>query len=646
MAGRTRGLARSGLHRTADGRTRLGVLLVVLGVLSTGMITLSSSASAAVTSVRGSACSYYVNVGLFAGPQNLRGCGQPADAPAAAKGASVALQPNGSNSPQTATAPGAKAQYGPAVISGGLWPCEDVGTDPDGDGITGNCPASAPASGPQSASTQGTPASGTVTSSADIKLNPTPVPVKCFPGWGPNPPSTDGCVSYGGSGPYPVQADSLHVECTATESSVTGSTTLKNAQLATSTDIEGNPLDQQPVPDQPPVNYTRSGVITNVGDVFTVVYNQQIVNPDGSLTVNAVHMYLFGPTAVGEVIRGQATCGVTPTSVSSTDTVAPSCGIPVVAPVAPDNPTPKDPLTVLIGTFDAGGLQTVEVTQHTNATVDVGSSDPSSLGYLKFAPGQTNPLAITAVRDNATQGISFTFVATDKAGNKNTVAVTADGIDDPTVTCAEVGPDGSTTSSSSTTSTTGGTGTTVTTHGTGTTVTTSGTGTTVTTRNSATTTTVPGGVTASPSSVAPGGTVKVNSALWQASSEVTVILHSDPVTLATLTADATGLVDGNVTIPAATAVGAHTLELAGTGSTGSPKSVSTPLTVTAASSGGGTGGTSTGGDPVTVSQGALSRTGFNLQPFAYLASLSLVVGGLLIIAGRRRRAALTAETRR
>ncbi len=37
------------------------------------------------------------------------------------------------------------------------------------------------------------------------------------------------------------------------------------------------------------VNYSRSGLINNVGDTFTVVYNQQIVNSDGSLTVHAVH---------------------------------------------------------------------------------------------------------------------------------------------------------------------------------------------------------------------------------------------------------------------------------------------------------------------------------------------------------------------
>jgi hypothetical protein len=459
----------------------VGVLLVVLGVLSTGMLTLGGSASAAVTSVKGSACAYISNVGLFGGPQAKLGCAPQAGTSAAPANAStlapsVALPPEGSATPITATdVDGSQARYGPATITGGIWP-ENV--------------ASPTPSGPESVSTQGTPAGGTVTSSADITLKTPPFPeVPCYTGF--DPPCTDP----GGFGPPPVWGDSLHAECTATETSVTGLSRFSNSFIATATDAGGSPLPSatEPIPNEPPVNYTKSGVITNVGDVFAVVFNQQIVNSDGSLTVNAVHMYLFGPTAVGELIRGQVTCGTTPTSVSGTDTVAPACSTPVVEPMGPEDPTPKDPLTVRIGTFDAGGLQTVETTQATNATVNIGSDDPSAQAYLRFVPGQTGALPITAVRTDASQPMAFTFVATDTAGNKTTVAVTANGTGPPTVTCTEEGPDGSTTSSSSTTATTGGTGTTVTTGGTGTTVTTGGTGTTVTTGGTTTTstTTVP-----------------------------------------------------------------------------------------------------------------------------------------------------------
>jgi hypothetical protein len=87
--------------------------------------------------------------------------------------------------------------------------------------------------------------------------------------------------------------------------------TITNGILVTSTTADGSTLDSQPVPVNPPVNYTRTGVITNVGDSFRVVYNEQITSANGSITVNAVHMSLLGPTAVGELVIAQSRCGRT-----------------------------------------------------------------------------------------------------------------------------------------------------------------------------------------------------------------------------------------------------------------------------------------------------------------------------------------------
>ncbi|HEX8769366.1 MAG TPA: hypothetical protein VF711_01215 [Acidimicrobiales bacterium] len=610
--------------------TRKRAALAVVLLLGAGLYVSNESAFAAVTAVKGSACSYYVKLGLFGGPQSLFGCGEGGRLPAgdpAPGNTDPSYSPhvvlpadgNGSGSPITATDPdGAKAEYGPAVIHGGLWP-EDV--------------ASKPPSGPQRASTSGTTgAAGSVTSSASITLNPQPYPeVACASGFSP-PPGHMGCLAPGGWGGAPVWGDSLQADCSATETAVTGSTTFSNAHLATATDAGGAPLESatENIPDQPPVNYTKSGVVTNVGDVFAVVFNQQIVNADGSLTVNAMHMYLFGPTAVGEAVRGQVTCGVTPSPLAPADTVAPTCGTLLVEPVGPDDPTPKVPRTELIGVFDAGngspgsGIQTIENIQSSNATVQVGN--PDGAAYLQFTAGQTGPLAITATIIDESQPMSWSFDATDAAGN--------------TTHCPA--------SESTTTTTTGGGGNTTTTGGGGNTTTTKGGGggTTSTTRagggGTTTTTKTLGAVTVSPSTVAPGGTVQVSSSDWKPDSDVTAVLRSDPVMLGTLTANASGAVSGSLTIPAATATGTHTLELSGIGPNGTPRTVSTPLTV-ATSSGTGAGGTSTGGDPVTVSGGALSRTGFNSQPFAYLASLSLAFGALLVIGGRRRRAAAAVD---
>ena len=233
--------------------------------------TTTTVAAAPAAEVSGGACGYFANVGLFGGPRNVRGCGQPSGAPETNASPSVTLPAAGSSTPVTATdADGAMAEYGPAKIFSGKYP-----DDPN---------AAAPPSGPLTVSTQGTPA-GDVTSSASVML--------------PR-----------GVGPSPVVADGVRSTCTATGSGVRGSTTITNGSLVTSTTPDGSPLAREPVPADPPVNYTRTGVITNIGDSFRAVYNEQSTE-GGSITVNAVHLYLLGPTAVGELVIGQSRCGRT-----------------------------------------------------------------------------------------------------------------------------------------------------------------------------------------------------------------------------------------------------------------------------------------------------------------------------------------------
>ncbi|MCA1693170.1 MAG: hypothetical protein LC733_13625, partial [Actinobacteria bacterium] len=167
-------------------------------------------------------------------------------------------------------------------------------------------------------------------------------------------------------------------------------------------------------------NYTRHGVITNVGDVFTAVYNEQIVNPDGSLTVNAVHMYLFGPVAVGHVIKGQVTCGTTPSAIAPSDTVGPVCGTPVLKLMGPSDPRPQEPRAELVGVFDTGGLQSITNVRAQNGTVKIGLPE-SPHPYLRFVSGQTGPLAVVATRSEAAEAaglpLVWSFDATDMAGN-------------------------------------------------------------------------------------------------------------------------------------------------------------------------------------------------------------------------------------
>ena len=422
----------SGLR--ACGRSFLAAILATASLLALVAVAAKPAAADPVTTVKAEACVFEMNVGLFGGPQELQGCGEaerlPSPSPAPGNtdvsySPHVALPADGSGGSMSASdGDGAKGIRGPATIHGGTWPCEAQGVDENGDGVAGNCASNTPASGPSEAEVGGSPAAGTVTATADIGLHPTPIPVSCYSGWGPNPPSTSGCISTGGFGPFPVSGDTMHVECSANGSAVSGSTTFTNATLATSTDADGSPVDEEPVPNNPPPNYTRHGVITNVGDVFTVVYNEQTRNADGSLTVIGTHMYLFGPTAIGELRRGEVTCG-TDQSTPVADTLAPSCGTPVVKPMGPEDPRPQRPRSELVGTFDARGLQSVTNIEVTNGTVRVGYPDAAEWGpdfaYMVFAPGQTGPLQVTATRtpeaEDARLPMRWSFDVTDAAGN-------------------------------------------------------------------------------------------------------------------------------------------------------------------------------------------------------------------------------------
>ena len=284
--------------------TRSAPLLagLLLGATATTMAAAPSGAQA--NAVSGGAFGHYTKVSLFGGPSIPVG---PLP--------DVRLPPTGSEQPLTAHEAAGSAVYGPAHIFGGVWP-PDV--------------APAPPSGPITVTTRGTTGPRrSVTSTVDIVLRTPPDP-KSPGGWGPLPPS---------------QGDELHSTCTATDTGVTGSTRFVNAVMSKSTTPLGEPLDEERIPDNPPPNYTREGLLTNVGDRYRIVYNEQIVDPGGgAITVNAVHMYLLGDIAVGEQIVGQVRCAVrgdafpnTPPTVATPPTTVPPA---TTAPVTPAQAAP------------------------------------------------------------------------------------------------------------------------------------------------------------------------------------------------------------------------------------------------------------------------------------------------------------------
>ncbi len=227
-------------------------------------------AHADVTAVKGSAFGYSCSVSVFG-----TSCTPPGPTP------TVTLAPDASNSPLTVSVASASASAGPATIF---------------------------SSGRLDVSTQGTLGStGSVTSSTNI-------------------------ANVNASGQENFTADNLASTCTATEGDISsGSTTITNGTLQTD---NGDDDPTNTIPDHPPVNVTLPTNpapntsydghihIGNTTDTFRYVFNEQIRNPDGSITVNAAHQDLLGPTAVGDLIIGRSVCGVTGTT-PPPDTTAP-----------------------------------------------------------------------------------------------------------------------------------------------------------------------------------------------------------------------------------------------------------------------------------------------------------------------------------
>ncbi|MGH9178118.1 MAG: choice-of-anchor P family protein, partial [Acidimicrobiales bacterium] len=259
------------------------------------------------TGLSGLAFNYYTNVGLFGGPAALRGYGQPASAPASAASPSVTC-PAGGGNPSVTDPDGARSTYGPATIFGGIWPDENN---------------VAPPSGPLTSSIEcRLGENGFVTATTRVTRNPANTT------WTTPGGTTEAWP--GGVGPDPFHADAVTSTCTKrADGTTTASTTITNGVLVTSTDAATQaPKTQQDVPTSPPVNYTREGTIDHVGDRWRIVFNEQTTAADGTITVNAVHMYLLGAIAVGDQVIGQVRCGLTaaqtPTSTSSTTTAGTS----------------------------------------------------------------------------------------------------------------------------------------------------------------------------------------------------------------------------------------------------------------------------------------------------------------------------------
>ena len=214
-------------------------------IVGVGVIVSAMPASAAVKPVLGSGYGYRASISFFGSPTPMVQKPTP----------KVKLPKGGSSTPVTKTAASGSIVFGPATI------------------LT---------TGPIELSTVGS--AGSASTSAALKS-----------------------VVAG-----PFSADSVMSSCMASNGGAAqGSDTVINGVVVTSTDAMGNPTSTMAVPTNPGVGLDIPGTVqisASDTESFDWIFNEQIHNTNGSLTVNAAHEIFHGPTAVGDLFIGESLC--------------------------------------------------------------------------------------------------------------------------------------------------------------------------------------------------------------------------------------------------------------------------------------------------------------------------------------------------
>jgi len=276
------------------GKKRLLAPVLAMGMVAGGVLSFGSTPAYANVGDVGYACGYYSNVSLGGGPYGSMGCGTQTSIYATANSASpsVTLQANGAMQ-YLSDIDGAKAVYGPAVMFSSPYTPSDTTTN----------------SGELNAYTAG---GSSVTSQAKaFAVGPSPF-------WTQTPASA---VPYAEPAKSQTAAGGIHAydnsvgyalgQCSASGPlNKSGLGSIKNGRVDTHTDTAGNPTATVVVPanaDNLRINFW----VESVGpeEHGHMVFNEKILNADGSITVNAAHMYMEGPFAFGDVIIGQVKCG-------------------------------------------------------------------------------------------------------------------------------------------------------------------------------------------------------------------------------------------------------------------------------------------------------------------------------------------------
>jgi len=112
------------------------------------------------------------------------------------------------------------------------------------------------------------------------------------------------------------------------------------------------------VPNNPAPNTTYNGHIevNSSQDYWKYVFNEQVTNPDGSLTVYAGHEYLLGPTAKGDLFFGKSECGAVSATAANTTTTSASTTTTTTAMSTTTVPGGAATGTTTTTTVPGGGL--------------------------------------------------------------------------------------------------------------------------------------------------------------------------------------------------------------------------------------------------------------------------------------------------
>jgi hypothetical protein len=302
--------------------------------------------------------------------------------------------------------------------------------------------------------------------------------------------------------------------------------------------------------------------------------------------------------------------------------------------VDPATTAPGTNVTVTGSCFTPSKTVTLTFKDSANATTDVSPATKPTVG------DDGSFTALITVPATAAAG-SATVTGADDAAPPATAFAALVVVPADTSTTTPAGCDTSTSSSSTTSTTAASTTTTAaatTTTAASTTTTTAAAGARAFADEASTTSTsitYNATMAASPSTVAAGGTTTVTGSGFTPCAEVTLTLHSDPVALGTATADATGAFSQQVTIPASTTAGTHTI----TGAAGGTNGIAT-ITVTAegtSTSAGSGSSSSTAAVTPAQSGGPLAFTGAHAALYSGLGLLLVLAGGTVAFLARRRR---------